>query len=421
MNNDEHLSTSAAPAANIPTVQKVVAFDGGAREYFGSSVALSGDIAIIGAPFATVNGQEAQGAVYVFKRVGGIWTQTQKLVASDGATFDEFGQAIALLDGKTIVITAPLAKVNGHTWAGAAYVFTFAGGAWVEKQKLVPADAATNGTFGKSIALTGNYVLIGAGGASIAGVHVLGSVYVFNFVPSSSGGAWTQTQRIPAHDPNDDTAFFGSTIAISGNIALVAAYASTVAGHLGQGLVYVYKLAGHTWNLAGKIVASDGAARDNFGVAVALQGKTAFIGAPGAAINGNISQGAVYRFEETGPAWVQTQKLVAPDGAAINLFGASVNFVGPNVLAGAYAANTYRGAAYIFSGPSTGPWAHKRKLTASDAQPYDLFGYHTALDRDTALVSSYGADIGSNSGQGAAYFFKLGPVGPTPVPAPPTA
>jgi len=410
MNNDEHSTTNATPTASIPSVQKVVASDGQPREYFGSSVAVSGDMAVIGAPFATVNGHEAQGAVYIFKRVGGIWTQTQKLVASDGATFDEFGQAIALLDSKILVITAPLAKVNGHTWAGAVYVFNLVGGTWVEKQKLAAADGTTNGTFGKSIALNGSYMLIGAGGASTAGVHILGSVYVFNFVGSSTGGAWSQTQRIAAHDPNDDTAFFGSTVTISAGTALVGAYASTVAGNLGQGLVYVYKLIGRSWGLAGKIIASDGAVRDNFGVSLALQAKTAFIGAPGAAINGNISQGAVYRFEETGPTWIQTQKLIAPDGAAINLFGASVNLVSPNVLVGAYAANSYRGAAYIFSRSSSGQnWANRRKLTASDGQLYDVFGYHTALDGNTALVSAWGADIGSNSGQGAAYFFKLGP------------
>jgi len=409
MNNDEHSTINATPAVSILPVQKVVASDGQAREYFGSSVTVSGDMAVIGAPFATVNGHEAQGVVYIFKRVGGVWTQTQKLVASDGATFDEFGEAIALVGGKILIISAPLAKVNGHTWAGAAYVFNLVGGTWVEKQKLTAADAATNGTFGKSIALNGSYALIGAGGASTAGVHVLGSVYVFKLVASSSGAAWSQIQRIPAHDPNDDTAFFGSTVAMSGATALVGAYASTVAGNLGHGLVYVYKLVGGSWGLAGKIIASDGAVRDNFGVSVALIGKTAFIGAPGATIQGNVSQGAVYRFDETGPTWLQKQKLTAPDGAAINLFGASVNFVGSNVLVGAYGANTYTGAAYIFGKSTSANWANKRKLTASDGQPFDLFGYHTALDGKTALVSSYGADIGSNSGQGAAYLFKLGP------------
>jgi FG-GAP repeat protein len=416
MNNDKPSTTNATLTPSTPAIQKVVASDGGVREYFGSSVAVSGDIAVIGAPFATVNGNEAQGAVYIFKRVGGIWTQTQKLVASDGATFDEFGQAIALFEGKTIVITAPLAKVNGHVWAGAAYVFNLAGGSWVEKQKLAAADATTNGTFGKSIALTASYALIGAGGASTAGVHILGSIYVFNLVASSSGGTWNQTQRIAAHDPNDDTAFFGGSVAISGGTALVGAYASTVAGNPGQGLAYVYKLVGGIWGLAGKIVASDGAMRDNFGVSIALQGKTAFIGAPGAAIHGNISQGAVYRFEETGSIWTQTQKLIAPDGTAINLFGASVNFISSNVLVGAYAANSYTGAAYIFSRSSSAKnWTNRRKLTASDGQPHDVFGYHTALDRNTALVSAWGADIGSNSGQGAAYLFKLGAAGPSPI------
>jgi hypothetical protein len=391
---------------------KVVASDGQPNDWFGSSVAVEGDVALIGAPNATVNGNASCGAVYVFKKIHGVWTQAQKLVASDGGPGGFFGQGVAIFNGKTAVITAPFARVNGRNWVGAAYVFNLVGGVWVQKQKLTPSDGTANGTFGKAVALSGSHLLIGAGGATIADVHVRGSVYAFEFVPSPTGGAWNQVQRILAPDPSDDTAFFGNAVAISGNTALVGAYAAAVSGHVGQGAVYVFNLFGGTWQLGDKLTASDGAARDNFGVSFGFQGTTAFIGAPGATINGNISQGAVYRFDLAGAIWVEAQKLIASDGTATNLFGGAVSFAGSRVLAGAYAANNYRGSAYIFGPSSSGVWTQRRKLTASDGQPHDVFGHFTALDTRTALVSAYSADIGGNSGQGATYFYDLGPIGP---------
>jgi hypothetical protein len=400
------------PSPSIP-VSKVVASDGRADDWFGSAVAVVGDTAVIGAPNATVDGDASRGAAYVFKRIGGVWKQVQKLVASDGGAAELFGQALGVFNGKTIMIAAPFARVNGRTWQGAVYVFNLVGNRFVEKQKLTASDGTALGTFGKCIAFDGTHALFGAGGAaSAAGTHVLGSVYAFTFVPSATGGSWNQVQRIAAPDPNDDTAFFGNAVALSGHTMLVGAYASAIQGRVGQGAVYVYNFFGGSWRLGDKLTATDGNGRDNFGVSIGFQGKTAFIGAPGNAVNGNISQGAVYRFDEAGSLWIEAQKLVASDGAMTNLFGASVSYSHPRVLIGAYAVNSYRGAAYVFAAASNGTWTQRRKLAASDGQPSDVYGHQTALDGNVALVPAYSADIGANSGQGAVYFYDLGPVGP---------
>jgi FG-GAP repeat protein len=397
---------------NVPIVQKVVASDGAAQDWFGSALAVSGDLAVIGAPNATVNGVTGVGAAYVFRRVNGAWTQVQKLTANDGGVTDRFGQSLALLGQRTLVIGAPLATVNGRTWVGAVYVFTFDGTAWVQRQKILPTDMPAFGTFGKGVALTDKYLLIGAGGAGSNNQHVRGSVYVFSFSANWGGGAWSEAQRVTAPDPDDDTAFFGYPIAISGTTAIVGSYAATVGGNLGQGAAYAYKVKNGAWTQTAKLVASDGQARDNFGIAVALQGKTAFIGAPGNTIHSNVSQGSVYRFEDNGAQWTQSQQLVLQQGTAINWFGSSVAFQNANLLIGAYAINSYAGAAYIFGRPSANaPFALKRRISAPDGRPGDVFGYYCALDGNTALVSSWSADVGANVSQGAAYFFVLG--GPT--------
>ncbi|HKE47211.1 MAG TPA: hypothetical protein VKB52_04040 [Rhodanobacteraceae bacterium] len=396
-----------------PAIQKVVASDGAAQDWFGSSVLVSGDLAIIGSPDAAVAGHAGQGAVYVFRRKDGVWAEAQKLVSSDGGPFDRFGQAIALLGETTLVVTAPLAQVNGLTWVGAAYVFTLSGRRFVQTQKLTPANPVAFGTFGKSVALNNGYALIGAGGATSNNVRIRGSVYVFRLIASGTGGTWSEAQHIAEPDPGDDSSLFGYPIAISGSTALVGAYASTVGGNVGQGAAYVFKFVGGAWTETAKLVANDGAARANFGISLALQGKTAFIGAPGATVHGHVSQGAVYRFEETGPGWHQVQQLVDQQGAALSLFGASVSFVRPNVLIGAYAVNNYTGAAYIFGQPNpAGAFSFKRKLLAPDGGSGDVFGYYNALDADIALVPAWGADVGTHAAQGAAYFFKLGPLGP---------
>jgi hypothetical protein len=396
---------------NNLAVQKIVASDGAVRDWFGSAVALSEDVAVIGAPDAAVSGNDAQGAAYVFNRVGGAWKQSQKLVAGDGAAFDQFGRAIALLGSKTMMITAPFATVNGNRWVGAVYVFTFNGSTWVETQKLTPSDATAFGTFGKAIAFDEKHAFVGAGGVSINNVPLPGSVYVFDFERSYTGVAWKEVQRIMAPDPADATAYFGFPIALAGNTIMVGSYAATVGGNLGQGVVYAFRRQGDTWNQIDKLIASDGRPRANFGVAVAMEGKTVFVGAPGTTVHGNVSQGAVYRFEEVDNRWVEKQELVVQEGTAINLFGASVDVSGPNVLIGAYAVNNYRGAAYIFGKPAsgTGFWTLKRRLSANDSQPGDVFGYYSAINHDTALVAAWGADVGSNAAQGAAYAFRLGP------------
>ncbi len=395
---------------NPSIVQKVVASDGAAQDWFGSSVAISGDFAVFGSPDAKIGANAAQGAAYFFRRINGVWTQMQKVVASDGGVSDHFGQQVALLGQKVLVVASPYAAVNGQTWVGAVYVFEYDGKAWQQRQKLTPADGTIFGTFGRGLAINQTYLLIGAGGAGVNNVHIPGSVYIYRFTSTSTGGVWNQVQKIDAPDPGDDTAFFGYPLAISGSTALVGSYAATVNGNLGQGAVYAYKVLGNVWTQTAKLIVNDGHSRDNFGVSVALEGKTAFIGAPGTTVDGNVSQGAVYRFEEQGANWKRLQQLVIQNGAPISWFGSSVNYQSPTLLVGSYAIDSYRGAAYVFGRASaSAPFALRRKLVASDGQPGDVFGYFSALDGNTALVTAWGADVGTNLSQGAAYFYKLGP------------
>jgi|SRR5688572_383981 hypothetical protein len=382
--------------------QKVKAIDGDPEAWFGSAVAISGDYAMVGAHNAIVQGRQSQGAVYVFKRMGDHWQQIRKLVAIDGAAGDHFGQTLAL-HGDFAIINASLATIAGNMWQGAAYVFKRSGDNWVQIQKLVDSHGEAFKTFGTCVAFSKAYALIGSGGASHAGQRIDRAVHVFKYQPNAKL-AWVQTQTIPTPLAEDPTSGFGASVAISDAYALIGAPTASTGGNPGQGMVYVAKETGGTWALLDKLGASDAEARANFGVSVAIDGDTALIGAPGATVNGNISQGAAYVLRRSPTGWKEAQKIVAGAGAAINLFGASVSLEKDSVaLVGAYAVENYRGAAYVFRNQQ-GVWSETDTLQASDGASGSVYGYYSTIAGKTALVGSYTATVDGETKRGAAYF-----------------
>lgn len=382
--------------------QKVKAIDGDPEAWFGSAVAISGNYAMVAASNAIVEGRQGQGAVYVFKRMGDHWQQIRKLVASDGAANDHFGRTLAM-DGDMAIINAPLATIAGNMWQGAAYVFRRSGDNWVQIQKLVDIHGAAFETFGTCVAVGKAYAIIGSGGSSHAGQRIDRAVHVFKFQPQSKL-AWVQTQTIPTPLADDPTSGFGASAAITDGYALIGAPTASTGGNPGQGMVYVAKETGGTWALLDKLGASDAEARANFGVSVAIDGDTALVGAPGATINGNISQGAAYVIRRSPKGWKETQKIVAGAGTASNLFGASVSLDEDSVaLVGAYAVENYRGAAYVFRNQQ-GIWTETDTLQASDGASGSVYGYYSTIAGKTALVGSYTATVDGEVRRGAAYF-----------------
>ncbi|MFI4968861.1 MAG: FG-GAP repeat protein [Lysobacterales bacterium] len=193
--------------------QKLTADDGQGNDNFGYSIGFSGTTALIGADGATVGSNGFQGAVYVFTESGGTWTQGQKLVASDGGIGDIFGYSIAF-DGATAVIGA----YANNGYQGAAYVFGETNGTWSQSQKLVASDGASNTYFGYATALSGSTLLVGSWGANPGGNDTQGAAYIF----TESGGTWTQTQELVSDDgaPGDK---FGHSVALQGTTALIGA------------------------------------------------------------------------------------------------------------------------------------------------------------------------------------------------------
>jgi len=385
------VSLSVTASSTLPE-QEVVADDGSAGDEFGISVAIEGDTALIGAIYQDAG----RGAVYVFSQSDGVWSETQKLTAGDGASNDWFGQSVAM-QGDTAVIGAPQYLDFG---SGAAYVFTRSGQTWREAQKLTADDGALRDQFGTAVALDGANVLVGAYGA-----HTYqGAAYVF----AGADGSWTQTQKLVASDAATN-ADFAVSVALQDDTAILGAFGDGAY----QGAAYVFTDTSGTWSQTQKLIASDAAPNAHFGISVALDGDTALIGAEGATVGENSHQGAAYAFARTDGSWSQTQELTSSDGAAWDYFGRSVALDGTQAMIGAYGPNALQGAAYLFS-RGEDDWSQTQALTASDAAPGAQFGIFVALAGSTAVV---GAD-GASAFRGAAYFYALPAQPPTASAAP---
>jgi hypothetical protein len=176
----------------------------------------------------------------------------------------------------------------------------------------------------------------------------------------------------------------------------VGAHRADIDGHADQGAAYVFTRSGSSWSQQAKLVAGDGAAEDWFGYSVALDGNTAVVGALGADIDGNVDQGAAYVFTHSGSTWSEQAKLTTADGAAADFFGWSVALEGDTALVGAPDADVegsaHQGAVYVFVHSGT-DWSEQDKLTAGDGTTYDAFGVSAALDGDTALVGPLASNV----------------------------
>jgi hypothetical protein len=398
-----------AAVANAAAQGKLVAADGTAGDEFGWSVALSGDTALVGATGDNLGANTSQGSAYVFVRSGNTWTQQQKLVASDGAAGDEFGFSVAL-SGDTALVGAPYSDTAGNRNLGTVYVFVRIANQWQQQQKLMAADGTAGSQFGAAVALSGETALVGAFGDFARqrgkGIGLLpqGSAYVF----VRGGGTWIQQAKLTASDGAAGD-FFGGSVALSGDTALVGATYDLVGANADQGSAYAFVRSGNTWIEQVKLVAADGAAGDQFGVSVALSGYTAVIGAWGDFV-GAIRTGSAYVFVRSGSTWTQQAKLLAADGAASDQFGVSIALSGDTAVVGAYAsdigAGTNQGSAYLF-GRSGSTWTQQAKMVASDGAANDQFGRSVALSGNTALLGARLDDIGVNPDQGSAYPFLL--------------
>ncbi len=413
---------------------------------------------------------QVSGAAYVFVRNGTTWVQQAYLKASNTETSDLFGYSVAI-DGDIVVVGAiyedsNATGINGNQAdnsspsSGAAYVFVRSGTTWSQQAYLKASNTGANDNFGYSVAVDGDSVLVGArreasnttgidGNQADNSLAYAGAAYVF----TRSGTTWSQQAYLKASNTEGGD-YFGTSVAIDGDTVLVGAFAEdsnatgidgNQADNTGQlsGAAYVFVRSGTTWSQQAYLKASNTGSGDYFGNSVAIDGDTVLVGASGedsnaSGIDGNqadnsaANSGAAYVFVRNGTTWSQQAYLKASNPGTDDRFAESVALHGDTVLAGAFgeASNAtgingnqadnsvvYAGAAYVFTRSGT-TWVQQTYLKASNNEASDNFASSVALHGDTVVVSSREEDSGATGidgdqadnsalSSGAAYVFTI--------------
>ena len=367
--------------------------DGIIPEGFGSAVAISGDDAAVGSAMAAINGA-GSGAVHLFKRVGSAWTESARLVPSDGEAKDNFGVSVAISGDRVIVGSFKEDHLGKN--AGAAYIFSRTPSGWVEEAKLMAADGAAGDHFGSSVAIAGSVAAVGARSASSG----QGVVYVF----TSENGLFTQKQRLTS--PGMHTDAFGEALAL-GSDYLAAGDSLNSDKGTGAGAIHVFKKIADLWEPSATLHAADANAHAGLGVSLSLSGQTLIAGAYGDDEKGSHA-GAAYIFEESNGIWNQAEKLMPMDGSSFDSFGMAVALSGKYAAVGA-PQDDYNGqgsgSLYLYE-YHLGEWRLQDKLSADQTRTFDGFGVTLSLSGSDCLAGAAMAGDNNNRNNSPAYLFS---------------
>ncbi len=403
------------------------------------------------------------GAAYVFVRDGDTWSQQAFLKASNAQAEDRFGSSVAI-SGDTIVVGAPRESsnatgINGDqannegTYSGAVYVFVRSGNTWSQQAYLKSMNSGPVDLFGTDVAIESDTVIVGApqessstrsiNGASNENALQSGAAYVF----VRNGSSWSQQAFIKASNADSED-FFGAQLAFDGQTLLVgatgesahAAGASSAPNDNSatrSGAAYVFVHNGTAWIEQAYLKANNGHAEDQLGNAVAIDGDTLVIGARNESsrstgVNGDTdnqdaqSAGAAYLFARSGSTWSQVAYLKASNTSAFDFFGDHVAIAGDRVLVAAtWEASSSpgidasqgdnrainAGALYVFTRVGTA-WQQLAYVKSSNPGPDHYFG-PCAIHGDTMVIGAPGetsAAAGINGSQADDGAYRAGAV-----------
>ena len=396
----------------VAELAKLTASDGAADDLFGRSVAVDGDTMVVGAH--QDDGPTNSGSAYVYvKPAGGDWSeasQVAKLTASDGAMSDFFGAAVSV-GGDTIVVGASADDDNGIQ-SGSASVFVKPAAGWsstTETAKLTASGGAAGDLFGTRVSVDGDTIVVGADLDDGNGEDS-GSAYIF-VRPIAGWVSATETAKLTASDRavNDR---FGDSVAVDGNTIVVGAYQDDGPTNSGSAYVFVKPSTGwETANETAKLRASDSSSHDAFGSSVSVDGDTIVVGAY--LDDGPTNSGSAYVFVRPADGWetaTEAAKLRASDGAANDEFGFSVSVDGGTIIVGAYSDNdgsvSNSGSAYVFV---TSGWA---QIVGSGTSTVE----HTVTELDNGIKHTFGIRAVDSEGPGlVSASVRATPLGNSPA------
>lgn len=358
------------PAALCETPEALVPTGGPYNASFGTSLAVSGNTAVIGA--LDIAGGSA---AYVFTRTQGGWMQVAQLTQSDSEISDLFGLSVAI-DGDTIVVGA-----RAHTGAvyqqGAAYVFVKPATGWTnmtETAELTASDAEPIAYLGNSVAISGRTIVAGA---PLAAGESEGAAYIF--VEPSTG--WATSSQFTSKFVSSEGGEFGWSVALEDDTLAIGAQQGNSA--------YVFVKPPSGWSHGTQTAQLTATSSSFLGSSIAISGNTICVGA----IGSNSDFGAAYVYVEPAQGWMnmtQTAELTPSDGVLLEWFGISVSVFDSKIVVGATYAGGAPGAAYVFVKPESG-WQNatqNAKLTESDGDLANAFGQSVFLGSQGLFVGA---------------------------------
>jgi FG-GAP repeat len=381
----------------------------GSVDIFGNSVSISGDYAIVGAPGKT-GSYSRQGKAYIFYRSGSAWTQQAQLTAFDGAPFDYFGKSVSL-SGDYAIVGAYGKSIGDNGNQGKAYIYYRSGSTWTLHGQLTASDGAPGDLFGNSVSISGFYAIVGATGKTIGSNTNQGKAYTYFF----NGSAWTpQTQLTAPDGATYDN--FGYSVSLSGDYAIVGAPSKTLSGTSSTGKAYIFGRIGASWIQVLQLTAFDQTDiynNYNFGSSVALSGNYALVGAsnisPGLVYPSNSPPGRAYIFYNNAGTW-QPLRVLSANVSLNEHFGSSVSLSGDYAIVGASSkyegTNIYQGAAYIFKKDSGNYWNQVKKLTNTNSPQRDAnFGISVGITPNACIIGEHrGINATTGATTGAIHF-----------------
>lgn len=382
------LFVASAAFADWNEMQKIFASDGSFFANFGISSSISGDFAVAGAYLGRDEDYEATGSAYIYNYDGENWNEHTKLLASDGIVNAHYGLSSSI-DGNFAIIGAP-SDCSAGFFAGAAYIYNFDGTNWVEQIKITETNVIDEQGLGTSVAISGNFAVIGVPMDDENGYHS-GSAYIYYY----NGINWVEHVKLTASD-SSNVYQFGTCVSIDGNFAMV--------GSPENRSVHVYFFDGSDWTEQAILTASAGSNDDSFGSSISIDDNFAVIGAFGGIVSTVIGSAYVFYFD--GSEWIEQEILMASDGFEFNHYGCSVSISGNIAVIGAQYDDEFgqwSGASYIYNFDGLN-WTEVTKIVASDGAEFDKFGTSVSVDSDFLIVGAIGDD-GNADDSGTAYIF----------------
>ncbi len=376
---------------------KVTPPDNSQYQAFGRSVSIYDNWAVIGACRDNTADKNA-GAAYIYKNESETWIQYGKLVPDDLRPHDYFGYSVSISE-EYVAVSA----INDNFNSGSVYIFKKDNENWIMDARLRPDNLKRNSNFGYSVAISGNCVIIGAyrdDGKTVES----GAAYIFE----KTGNEWVEKGKLVAGDGQKGD-HFGRSVAIYGDYALIGAIHVKDNG-VDSGAVYIFRKIDGKWIQKQKLVPQDSSLDDYFGFSIGIYDDHIIVGSSSKTENG-ITSGAAYIFQKNGDNWIQKEKLMPADGHDNDFFGCSVAISDGYAIVGADGdddTENNSGAAYIYKKDSE-TWIIEKKLNPADKKEDDRFAWSVSIFSSTnenysALAGAFGDDT-AGDGAGAAYFY----------------